>query len=467
MNINNKKILLLLSIFFTFSNVKIQGQNAKKQPNILFIPVDDLNHWVEYLKVNPQVKTPNLDRLVKQGVSFTNAYSAGASCNPSRTALMSGKRPSTSGCYKNAEHWQDYVKEGTALNHVLKKNGYDTYATGKIYHNITGDYKSGWNEDIRPEVPNPSTPEVNWNPKKKKDQGYYKPVEISLKDTDIPDWYMVDYCEKILNKKHDKPFFLACGFVKPHLPWIVPQKYYDMFPLEDIQLPPHLKNDLDDVPTMGRRIGFGEKEHKKIVGNNMWETAVQSYLATIAYMDMNLGRLLDVVEKSEYADDLQIVLFGDHGWHLGEKEHWRKFTLWNQGTHTPLIWVAPGISKKNKTCDAPVDLMSLFPTICELTNIEKPSYVEGVSVVPLLKNPKKKWEHVAISTHGFKNHAIRTKEWRYIRYKDGSEELYDEINDPNEYKNLASNPKMQSIIKKLKQHLPKINKEGIKRGSKK
>ncbi|WP_281990625.1 sulfatase [Aquimarina aggregata] len=444
----------VIGILWLLVLTKLQSQS---KPNILFIPVDDLNHWVEFIKRNDQVKTPNLNRLVKRGVSFTKAYSPGTSCSPSRTAIMSGMRPSTSGSYKNKDNWKDYVKEGTALNHILKNNGYNTYATGKIYHNQNGDYPSGWTENYRAKVKKHSSPNSKFKSKDRKSEGYSTIVKTTVTDTDISDWYMVDYCKEKLMQKHDKPFFLACGFIKPHLPWIVPQKYYDMYPLEDIKIPPYLKNDLDDIPPTGKRIGYGVNEHKKIVENNNWKIAVQSYMATISYMDMNLGRLLDAVEESPYKDNLVIVLFGDHGWHLGEKSHWRKFTLWEEGSHTPLIWSIPGVTPKNKLCDKPVDLMSLFPTICELAKISRPSYVEGTNIMPLLKNPNTLWDKVAITTHDLNKHAIRSEHWRYIKYSNNSEELYNHKNDPYEFENIAALPEMKFVKEKLKSYLPKTN----------
>lgn len=452
------KCILWSSLLILLIN-DVKGQdNASSRPNILFISVDDLNHWVEYIQRNDQIKTPNLNRLVKRGVSFTKAYSPGTSCSPSRTAIMSGMRPSTSGSYSNKDNWHDYVEEGTALNHILKKNGYNTYCTGKIYHNQNGDYRSGWTENPITKVKKFSSTQAKFKSKNKKAEGYSTTVNTKVTDTDISDWYMVDYCKEKLMEKHEKPFFLACGFVKPHLPWIVPQKYYDMYPLETIKLPPHLENDLEDIPLAGKKIGFGVKEHEKIVSNDNWKIAVQSYMAAISYMDMNLGRLLDAVEKSPYNDNLVIVLFGDHGWHLGEKSHWRKFTLWEEGSHTPLIWSIPGVTPKNKICKKPLDLMSLFPTICELANIPRPTYVEGENIMPLLKNPElSSWDKAAITTHGLNKHAIRIQNWRYIKYQDDSEELYNHIDDPYEYKNLASLPEMRPIIQKLKNYLPKIN----------
>ena len=196
--------------------------------------------------------------------------------------------------------------------------------------------------------------------------GLHQPVKHDLKDQDLADWRITDYAIEQLGKKHDKPFFLACGLHKPHLPWVVPRKYYDLFPLDSIELPPHKKDDLADVPATGVRMAKPGGDHKTILESKRWKAAIQSYLASIAYTDMNIGRLLDALEKSPHRDNTIIVFWGDHGWHLGEKEHWRKFSLWEESARSPFIWVAPGVTKPGTISERPVDFMSIYPTLCEL-----------------------------------------------------------------------------------------------------
>ena len=436
-------VLLAASAMLDISSVNAAG----KEMNVLFIPVDDLNHWIGYTGRNKQAKTPNIDRLSKMGVSFTNAHCAAPACEPTRASLWSGMRPSTSGCYLNSHTWQKYIPEGISLNATFKKNGYYVFGTGKTYHH-TGPsvYLSEWSEY----APRFEGPKVTAG------EGFHVPVSVELKDDDLWDWHSVNYCIEQLQRKHDTPFFLACGLIKPHLPWAVPRKYYDMFPLEDIELPPLMKKDLADIPEIGRNIGI-TKDHPKFLASGRWKNAIQAYLATIAYVDMCIGRLLDALEKSEYKDNTIVVLWGDHGWHLGEKEHWRKFTLWEEATRAPMIWYVPGVTKADSICDRSVDFMSMYPTLCELAGLEKPGHVEGDSIVKLLKDPNAKWDGVAITTHGFMNHAVRTEKWRYIKYSDGSEELYDHSKDEYEWTNLANEPKYASVIKELATHLPKKN----------
>lgn len=422
------------------------------RPNILFIAADDLNHWVGYTKRNPQTKTPNLDRLSKMGVSFMNANCAAPLCNPSRAALMSGLRPSTSGCYQNNENWKNYIPEGLGMTAAFKKAGYFVAGAGKIYHGNTF-YPSEWSEYSK--VNGPEEDEHGKGVKKL--EGFHIPVEHDLKDEDLSDWHITDYCIEQLGKKHDQPFFLACGLHKPHLPWAVPRKYYEMFPLETIQLPPYKKDDLSDIPSSGVRMAKPEGDHKKILEEHRWKAAVQSYLATIAYTDMNVGRLLDALEKSPERDNTIVVFWGDHGWHLGEKDHWRKFSLWEESARAPLIWVVPGMTKPNTICERPIDFMSMYPTLCELAGIPIPKHVEGVSIKPLLQNPKADWKTPAVCTFGFENHTARSEQWRYIRYANGDEELYDHRNDPYEWTNLASRAKFNSVKVELAKSFPKKN----------
>jgi arylsulfatase A-like enzyme len=287
--------------------------------------------------------------------------------------------------------------------------------------------------------------------------GGLKFAPLDCRDDELREWKITDDGIAALQKKHDKPFFLAVGLHKPHLPWNVPQKWFDQFPLESIQLPPYLANDLDDIPPPGKRLARPEGDHAAIVKSGRWKEAVQAYLATIAYMDMNIGRLLDAFEKSAYRDNTIVVLWGDHGWHLGEKSHWRKFTLWEEGTRTPLIWVAPGITSPNTTCDRPVDLMSIYPTLTALAGIPRPKHVEGVDIRPLLADPRAPWTTPAIINYRFKNHAARSTDWRYIRYENGDEELYDVRRDSNEYVNLAARPEHAATKAALAKFFPAIN----------
>ncbi len=422
-----------------------------KKPNVLFIAVDDLRDWVGYLGHNPQTKTPNIDRLAKMGVAFTHSYCAAPVCNPSRAALMSGLRPFTSGVYENNNDWRTVIPEPLTLTHQFRAAGYFVCGAGKIYHEA---YKrvSDWDDYLANEGGKGAG---KLSAKAKGDGvGGIKFAPLDCADSALPDYAITDYGIAQLGKTHDKPFFLAVGLHKPHMPWNVPQKYYDMFPADKIVLPPYLENDLDDIPPAGVKMAKPEGDHAAMLKSGRWKEAMQGYLAAIAYTDMNIGRLLDALEKSAYKDNTIICFWCDHGWHLGEKHHWRKFALWEEATRSPLIWVVPGMTKPGSVCERTVDFMTIYPTLCDLAGIAVPQHVEGKSIRGLLNDPKSEWSAPGVTTYRFKNHTVRTEDWRLIRYANGDEEFYDERTDPNEWKNLAKDPKFAEQKAKLAKLLP-------------
>jgi arylsulfatase A-like enzyme len=423
------------------------------KPNVLFIAIDDLNHWVGYLHRNEQVKTPNLDRLARRGMRFTHSYCASPLCNPSRTAVMSGLRPSTSGVYGNGHDWREAITENLTLTTTFRKDGYYVAGAGKIYHDQFR-RDSEWDAYLRTEGADPEP--------KAKDAGvggnrgiHFAPLDCT--DKDMQDYRTVSWTIEQLNRKHDRPFFLACGLHKPHLPWYVPRKYYDLYPLDKIILPKVLDTDLDDVPPVGVELAKKLGDHEAMLKAGRWKEAVQGYLAAISFCDAMVSRLIDGLDQSPHKDNTIIVLWGDHGWHLGEKLHWRKSTLWEEATRAPLIWVVPGLTKADSVCRRTVDFMSIYPTLTDLCGLATPKHVEGESVRPLLANPDAAWDSPARTTFLFNNHAVRTEKWRYIRYHDGSEELYDETKDPLEWTNLAGKPEYADVKKDLAAWLPKLN----------
>ena len=406
------------------------ADNAR--PNVLFIAVDDLNDWVGCLGGHPQAKTPNMDALAARGVNFTRAYCASPVCNPSRTALMTGLRSSTTGVYGNAnDRANSPAANVVPLNSHFQNHGYYVAGAGKIYHGDADqwgewdDYAKSRGGDLSPAAgASDGVDGIRFAP-------------IDAKDEDMHDFHTVEYCLEQLRRKHDKPFFLACGLHKPHMAWNVPKKYYDMFPLDKIELPKVLESDLDDVPEAGKRMAHPEGDHAAILKSGRWKDAVQGYLAAGAFCDAMVGRLMKGFDECAYKDNTIIVFWGDHGWHLGEKQHWRKFALWEEATRAPLFFAGPGVPKSRATCGRPVDFMSIYPTLCDLAQLPTPKHVEGISVAPLLKDPTATWDRPALTTHGKQNHAVRSERWRYIRYADGGEELYDHEADPLEWKNLA------------------------------
>jgi arylsulfatase A-like enzyme len=428
-------------------------------PNVLFIAVDDLNHWVRHLGRNTQVITPNIDRLAARGVTFANAYAAAPVCNPSRAALMSGLRPSTTGVYNNGTDWRPVIaREQTLVTH-FRTNGYTTSGAGKIYHG-TFDRTEEWDQYGRDR----RGPCGRLNPTDGVGGIKFSPVDCG--DEGIPDYSIADYAVAQLQRSHAKPFLLTIGFRKPHMPWNVPKKYFDMYPLDTIELPPYRAEDLGDIPPAGVTMARGPgssapdipSDHELMLESGRWKEAVQAYLATITYVDGQIGRVLDALDRSAHRDNTIVVLFGDHGWSLGEKHHWRKFALWEEPTRAPLIWVAPGVTKAGTTSNRPVDFMTIYPTLSELCGLPIPAHVEGASIKRLLADPAAQWDRPALTTHGYRNHAARSALWRYIRYEDGGEELYDETNDPYEWTNLAKEKKYDTVKADLAKIFPKVNK---------
>ena len=422
------------------------------KPNVLFVAIDDLNDWIGALGKRPDVQTPNLDRLAKRGVLFTRAYCSSPACNPSRASLLTGVRSSTSGVYHNTQPWRPVLPKAVTLPQYFMANGYYVAGGGKIFHNSFNDPKS-WEVYFAPQrSPEPSNKPVNGLKAAQFDWG---PVKVG--DVEMGDYKAVQWGIEQLKAKHDKPFFLAVGLIRPHLPWYVPQKYFDLYPLEKIVLPKVKADDLDDIPPMGRQMAKPEGDHKRVIEAKQWEKAVQGYLASTTFADAQVGRLLDAFDASPHATNTIIVLWSDHGWQLGEKQHWRKFALWEEATRVTFMIIAPGVTKPNQRCERTVNLMDIYPTLAELCGLPEKNGLEATSIVPLLKNPTQAWDHPSVTTHGRNNHAIRNERWRYIRYSDGTEELYDHDVDPLEWTNLANNAKYELTKKQLAAWLPRIN----------
>ena len=421
---------------------------AEERPNVLFIALDDLNHWIEPLGRHPQAKTPNIQRLADMGLTFENAQCAVPACEPSRVAIMGGRRPWVSGAYENRHTWQNAQKSGEGLSAQFLNAGYYVAGAGKVYHGMEY-YPEEWSEYM-----NSKGYSLHGRGVGVEDGFLNDKVHPDLKDEDIIDWHSVDYIIERLQRDDDQPFFLACGIYKPHLAFVAPRKYYEPFPLESIQRPLTKEGDIDDLPPAALKM-LSTSKHQRMLVNNQWERAIQSYLATILYADMNIGRLLDALENSSHLDNTIIVLWSDHGWSLGEKQRWHKFALWEEAARTPYIWVVPGVTTLGSRSSKPVDLMSVYPTLCSLAGIERPEHVSGHDITPLLKDPSADWAYPAITTHGRGNHSVRTETHRYIRYANGDEELYYNAKDPYEWTNQESNPEFATLKAKLATWLPK------------
>jgi len=450
------------------SEAKDSGQRGGK-PNILFIAIDDLNDWTGILKGNPQAKTPHMDKLASQGMLFTNAHCAAPACGPSRAAIMSGIRPSTSGNYVNKS---SIIKNPILNNSVLlpeffQQNGYYVAGSGKLFHGnhfnteIKGrgfdEYAPSKAQDQFPWVFNLAKP----HPQNGIEKGMpryadWGPYHADVKLEDINDGKTAKWAEgKLLGGELKEPFFLGTGIFQPHLPNYALQKYFDMFPLDEIEIPEgYLENDMDDVPEASskqRHIAWAKTIRKA----GQWKHAIQAYLASTAMTDDLIGQIVGALAESKYADNTIIVLWSDHGFQLGEKERWAKFSLWERATRVNMVWVAPGVTKPGSTSAKPVNLLDIYPTLASLTGSKPPEgQLEGNDLSVLMKNPEASWDETTVTTFGYKNYGIRSEQYRYIVYEDGSEELYDHAKDKWEWENLASNPEYAAIKKKLREGIP-------------
>ncbi|MBX3412047.1 MAG: sulfatase [Pirellulales bacterium] len=429
---------------------------AESKPNVLFIAVDDLNDWVSPLGGYQGTKTPNLDRLASRGVTFTRAYCSAPACNPSRASLLTGIQPSTSGVYHNNQPWRRALPETVTLPQHFMAAGYTVRGGGKIYHGAYPDAASWQEYFAQKRDPGPGEPKKARRQQEEHPRPFtWGPLDVD--DAEMPDAKTAEWAIEQLSQPAEKPFFLAVGFYKPHLQWYVPQKYFDLYPLSDVKRPIVPENDLDDVPLLGRQMAKPRGDHRLIVEGDYWESAVQAYLAAISFADGQIGRVLEALETSPHARNTIVVLWGDHGWHLGEKEHWRKFALWEEATRVPLFISVPGITTPGARCERTVSLIDLYPTLIELCGLPPRETLAGRSIAPLLAEPSAEWEHPVLTTHGRDNHAVRDERWRYIRYSDGSEELYDHAADPREWKNLAQEPRWAEVKSQLARHLPAVN----------
>lgn len=464
----NRFFLILMPVVFG----AILNTAVANQPNVLFIAIDDLNTSPEGFNGETTVHTPNLSRLAEMGTRFTNAHCAAPACNPSRASVMTGLAPATSGVYLNNHDWREnrVLKDRVTLPQYFKNNGYRTLGGGKLYH--AASLSLGMHEgylDARPwdeyfpsksqQMPDEVEPaKIPSNGSPNQYRGYMDWAALDIDTDEMADAKVVSWAEEHLLKSHDQPLFLAVGIYRPHIPWWTPKEYFDRHPIEDVVLPKVIEDDLADVPEVGiqmRKQGW----HDWMVENGKWKEAVQGYNASVSFADDMVGRLLNALEEGPHKDNTVIVLWTDHGYHIGQKEHWEKFALWEQTTRVPLIVAAPGKFKGGKESSQPVSLLDLFPTLNDLCELPKIGDLDGESLAPLMKSPNQKTGRAVVITQGFQNHAVRSDKWRYIRYADGSEELYDQVKDFRNFYNLADSKQFDSVKRKLAEWIPEYNAE--------
>jgi len=430
-----------------------------------------MKDWVNCLGgYEGRVHTPHIDRLAQRGLLFTNAHCVSPKCAPSRAAIMTGLRPSSTGLYDNGHWWLPNLPEVVTIPVHFRRHGYRVKGAGKIFHHTAGNHPPNqWHDFQRLVFRNDPwfrsvTLNYPWSKHGPNPEGFpFSGVKglghendwgaLGIPEADYDDALSVDYAVRCLQTAQDKPLFLACGIFRPHLPWYVPQTYFDLYALEDTVLPKLREDDLDDIPPEGLKFARARREDlERIRDANKYRQAIRAYLASISFADAQVGRVLAALDASAYAKNTVIVLWSDHGWHLGEKGHWHKSTLWEEATRVPFIIVAPGLAPGQ--CARPVSLIDLYPTLCELCGLARIAAHDGVSLVPLLRDPTRAWQRPAVVEFKRGNAAVRSERFRYIRYRDGGEELYDLEQDPHEWENLASNPTYDKTKRKLSRSLP-------------
>lgn len=422
-----------------------------ERPNVLMIVIDDLNDWVGCLGGHPQAKTPHIDRLAKRGMLFTNAHCQAPICTPSRNSVLSGKLPSTTGCYDLGQTYDrsQSLVGVTSLPEYFAEQGYVTLGGGKIFHS---DARGKFQVALPGARGGPRPPQrMHWK-NATWDWGPYPEADAAMGD-----YQLAQNAAKALQQQHDRAFFMAVGFFRPHVPLHVPPKWFDMYPLDEIELPKAPIEDLDDLPQAALdQPNNVAPLHAEMLELGCWPSIVQAYLASISFVDSCVGQVLDGLEQGPHRDNTIVVLWSDHGFHLGEKQHWAKRTLWEESTRVPLIFAGPGI-KPEAVCDRPVGLIDLYPTLLTQCDLPLRRGLEGTSLTPLLADPRADWDRPVITTFRPNNHSVRSQHWRYIRYADGSQELYDHRSDPDEWHNLAGDPAHANIIRDLAKWLPKNN----------
>lgn len=436
-------------------------------PNVVFIAVDDLNDWVGYTGVNPSTLTPNIDRLAGRGTAFTNAFTQYPVCGPSRASLFSGLLPGTIGFTTQPK--DDAVPRvaeefGTPLLHsYFAQNGYKTMAVGKLLHRHVPDgsvdASGGRGDWDRLE----DGERLNWDTDRTMtDWGVYPYPEEEMSDPMAAQWAV-----ERLQEEHDKPFMLMVGFLRPHVPWYVPQRWFDALgDPADLHLPPYKPDDHDDLNEyiVSASVAKDYPRTEWAIENGQWNDIVHAYLASVHFVDHYVGQVLDALEASPYADNTVVVLWSDHGYLLGEKNTFQKHNLWERSGKVPLVFAGPGVPE-GETRDQAVGLIDIYPTLLDLASLPENPVNAGHSLVPLMDDAASEWDHPVITqwrrdrdNWDRRGQAVQLGHWRYSLWGDGSEELYNHAEDPNEWYNLAADPETaaehRELMDRLKSYLP-------------
>ena len=446
-------------------------------PNVILFATDDLNDWVGPMNSPIRAKTPNMDRLAARGVTFQNAQASGTFCAPARTALFTGRHPSTTGCYTTQVYFRDHP-ELRPMQVALQQGGYETFGTGKLFHHPAGyvdlrgwtefhtrtaaQREAGWPVDSwRQGAPLPTPMPYSRFTREMRaetDRTFmeYAPLSNEV-EKDMADTQQTDWVVGVIQRAHAQPFFVGLGLYAPHFPNYAPQKYFDFYPLDEIKLPPIKDDDTDDLPPAVKTFYDHRKAtiHDKLNEMGLMKEVLRAYLASISYADAMLGRVLDALDASAARDNTIVIFWSDQGYHHGEKGQWGKHTLWERTANIPFIWAGPGIAR-GANVNATVSAIDLFPTLVERCGLSPDAGLEGQSLATTLREPAlAKDRNVLLCEIVPGGYAIANSQWRFIHYAAGGEELYDVVKDPNEWDNLASQEKYRPVMDELRQSAPK------------
>jgi arylsulfatase A-like enzyme len=433
------RVILIWLTAFVAAPGGASAEEAK--PDLVCIIVDDLNDWLGYLGGHPDAKSPNIDALAGSGMVFPQAYCNAPQCRPSRTSLNYGKYPFKTGTYFNARGANETKIKTPTMQQFFTDGGYRVVSGGKVFHGNPG--KVGDALLQRPRDPKPPKGKDKFNALRAPSDGY----ALDVADEEMGDYKVASWAIEQWQKVGPKPLFMSVGFFRPHRPLQVPKSWFDPFPLQSIHRPaePEGVDDWDDMPEFARKLARshahkpmhkGLSDHEYIVANDQWDATIRAYHASVAFVDRQIGRLLDHLKENPRGRETFVMLISDHGWHLGEKKHWCKGALWEQTTRIPFIVRGPGV-EAGARCTQPVSLIDVYPSLVDFAGLDIPEWLDGTSIKPQLADPTSIRPPV-ISSYGESNTAIRTERWRYIRYEDGSEELYDHRVDPDEWTNLLA-----------------------------
>jgi uncharacterized sulfatase len=446
---------------------RLQGQDARKPLNILFMIADDLNNEMGCYG-HPIVKTPHLDRLAQKGVLFDRAYCQFPLCAPSRASFLSGRRPETTRVLSLDTPIRKYMPDTLMLPELFKKNGYFSGQTGKIFHTGPGhEDPRSWDFMLEESGKTPPGSEILKQHRMPEPRNHSMLwMQLRTPDEQTPDGMVARKAADLLRKCHaaNKPFFLGVGFRRPHSPYAVPKKYFDLYDPEKIPLP---RGAGRNVPEAAR---YERADSPPLTDRQQREYAA-AYYACNTYMDAQAGHVLNLLDELKLWDNTAVVFFGDHGYHTGEHGFWHKMTLFEESVRVPLILYAPGMRGNGKKCGGLVELLDLYPTLVDLAGLKPPPGLEGVSLRPLLDDPSRPGKKAVYAMAGraadpeqhhhkptYFGRTVRTTRWRYTEWDEGRKgvELYDERADPGEMNNLAGDPRLTSVIAEMKALLRQV-----------